>query len=43
VADRSGTTVVSYGWRKEEGRRGGEMIFTIDDGRIAQLVVTFDP
>ena len=43
VTERAGDLVASYAWRADKGTRAGDMIFTIDDGLITQLVVTFDP
>ena len=31
-----------YGWSREPGVRAGEIRLTLDDGRVAKLVVTFD-
>lgn len=33
--------VVDYAWAKDRARQAGEMRFTVRDGRIARLVVTF--
>src|SRR5262249_999184 len=35
------TVVAPYGWRRDGGRRAGEMRLTIRDAHIARLVVTF--
>lgn len=35
--------VAAYSWKRDGGRRSGEMIFTpLPDGRVARLIVTFD-
>jgi steroid Delta-isomerase len=36
------TVVAAYSWRRDGGRRAGEMRLTIDGSRITRLVVTFD-
>lgn len=36
------TIVVPYSWRRDGGRRSGEMRLTARDGLIARLLVTFD-
>ena len=42
-ARQDGDTIVApYGWRRDDGRRAGEMWMTIREARIARLVVTFD-
>jgi hypothetical protein len=37
------TIVAAYAWRREPGRRAGELRVTIVGGRISELVVTFTP
>src|SRR5262249_18868295 len=42
-ARQDGDTVVApYGWRRDHGRRAGEMWLTGREARIARLVVTFE-
>jgi ketosteroid isomerase-like protein len=42
-AHEAGDTIVApYSWRRDVGRRSGEMRLTVRDDRIARLVVTFD-
>jgi hypothetical protein len=36
------TIVAGYAWRREPEKRAGELRLTVEDGRITQLVVTFD-
>jgi steroid delta-isomerase len=43
VTDDDDHMVVSYAWRADDGKRAGDMIFSIERGLITQLVVTFDP
>jgi ketosteroid isomerase-like protein len=39
---RDGDTIVAgYAWRREPGKRAGELRLTVADGRITRLVVTF--
>jgi hypothetical protein len=33
---------VAYAWRRDEGRRAGDMFLTRDGDLITKLVVTFD-
>jgi RimJ/RimL family protein N-acetyltransferase/ketosteroid isomerase-like protein len=37
------TIVAAYAWRREPGKRAGELRLTLEGGRITRLVVTFDP
>lgn len=37
-----GEIVAAYSWTRDRGRRSGDLIFRLLDGRIARLVVTFD-
>jgi hypothetical protein len=37
-----GVIVAGYAWRREPGRRAGEMRLTVLEGQIERLVVTFD-
>jgi steroid Delta-isomerase len=40
---RDGDTVIAgYAWRREPNKRAGELRLTVEGGRIARLVVTFD-
>jgi hypothetical protein len=36
------TFVAGYAWRREPGKRAGELRLTVDGERITRLVVTFD-
>lgn len=42
VSEIPGGVVAGYAWRAEPSVRAGEMRFRLHDGRISQLVVTFD-
>jgi steroid Delta-isomerase len=42
VEDRGDEVVAGYAWRREPGKRAGEMRLTVKGGRIMRLVVTFE-
>jgi steroid Delta-isomerase len=41
--EEGGVIVAMYSWRREPERVAGRMILTPGEGRIARLMVTFDP
>jgi len=38
-----GRIVAGYGWSREPAKKAGRMLVTPRDGKIAKLVVTFEP
>ena len=36
------TVIAGYAWRREPGKRAGELRLTVEEGLITRLVVTFD-
>lgn len=43
ILERSdGEIAAVYSWKRDQGKRSGEMIFRTLGGRIVQLIVTFD-
>jgi hypothetical protein len=38
-----GEVVAAYGWRRDEGRKGGLLVLTPYKAKIRRLVVTFEP